>query len=171
VDPVHSELTFKVRYLVGKVSGSFGQFAGTVIVDEPTHAKSSVNFTVQAASIHTNNEARDRHLRTPDFFDVTKFPTLTFQSVSVRPLSKERLEVTGDFTLRGVTKRMTVPVIHLGTSLHPRTQKRMIAFQTAFTILRKDFGMTYGLTDAANLVVGNDVDVELTVLAEAQEQP
>lgn len=168
VDAAHSEVTFKVRYLVGKVSGSFGAFSGTVVVDEQDPAKSSVDFTIQAASINTNNEARDKHLRTADFFEVEKHPTLTFKSVSVKEVAKGKLEVTGDFTLRGVTKRITVPVSNLGASIHPRSQKVNAAFQTAFTIQRKDYGMNYGLTDAANIVVGNEVDIELTILAEKQ---
>ena len=168
VDAAHSEVTFKVRYLVGKVSGSFGTFSGTVVVDERNPAKSSVEFTIQAASINTNNEARDKHLRTADFFDVEKFPTLTFKSVAVKEVAKGKLEVTGDFTLHGVTKRITVPVTNLGASIHPRSQKVNAAFQTAFTIQRKDYGMTYGLTDAASVVVGNDVEIELTVLGEKQ---
>ena len=168
VDAIHSEVTFKVRYLVGKVSGSFGAFSGTVVVDEQNPAKSSVDFTIQATSINTNNEARDKHLRAADFFEVEKFPTLSFKSVAVKEVAKGKLEVTGDFTLRGVTKRITVPVTNLGASIHPFSKKVNAAFQTAFTIQRKDYGMAYGLTDAANIVVGNDVEIELTILAEKQ---
>lgn len=168
VDPVHSEVTFKVRYLVGKTAGSFSRFGGTVVMDEKAIAKSSVQITVEAGSVSTNNEARDKHLRTADFFDVEKFPTFTFTSVAVKEVGKGKLQVTGDFTMRGVTKRITVPVASLGATLNPRNQKVMAAWQTAFTIQRKDFGISYGLTDAANVVVGNDVDIDMTILAEKQ---
>jgi len=168
VDPVHSEVGFKVRYLVGKTAGSFGKFSGTVVFDDKKIDRSSVQFEIDAASISTNNEGRDKHLRTPDFFDVAKFPTLSFKSVSVKEVAKGKLAVTGDFTLRGVTKRITVPVTSLGATLNPRSQKVMAAWNGAFTIQRKDFGMAYGLTDAANVVVGNDVDIELNIIAEKQ---
>lgn len=165
VDGYHSEVGFKVRYLVGKTAGSFSKYGGTLKVDERDITKSSVEVTVDAASVNTNNEARDKHLRTPDFFDVEKFPTLYFKSVAVRQIAPGKLEVTGDFTLRGVTKRITVPVTSLGSSVHPMTKKTMAAFETSFTIARKDYGVSYGLADAANVVVGNEVDIHLTILA------
>lgn len=168
VDAVHSEVGFKVRYLVGRVSGSFGKFSGSVVVDEKVPAQSKVEFTVDAASVNTNNEARDKHLRTADFFDVEKFPTLSFKSVAVKEVAKGKLEVTGDFTLHGVTKRITVPVTNLGATLNPRSKKVNAAFSATFTIARKEFGMVYGLTDAANVVVGDEVEISLTILAEKQ---
>ncbi len=165
VDGYHSEVGFKVRYLVGKTAGSFSKYGGTLKVDEKDITKSSVEVTVDAASVNTNNEARDKHLRTPDFFDVEKFPTLSFKSVAVRQLAPGKLEVTGDFTLRGVTKRITVPVTSLGATTHPMTKKTVAAFETSFTIARKDYGVSYGLADAANVVVGNEVDINLTIFA------
>ncbi len=168
VDPVHSEVGFKVRYLVGKTAGVYSKFSGIITLDEKDLSKSKVEVTVEAASITTHNEARDKHLRTPDFFDVEKFPTLSFKSVAVKEVAKGKLEVTGDFTMRGVTKRITVPVANLGASVHPRSKKAMVAFSAAFTVQRKDYGVSYGLADAGNVVVSNDVDIELTLLAEKQ---
>lgn len=165
VDNIHSEVGFKVRYLVGKTAGAFSKYSGTVQVDEKDVTKSSVEVVVEAASVNTNNEARDKHLRTADFFDVEKFPTLSFKSTGVREVSKGKLGVTGDFTLRGVTKRITVPVSSLGATINPRTKQTAVAFDATFTIARKDFGVSYGLADAANVVVGNEVEIQLTILA------
>ncbi len=165
VDSVHSEVGFKVRYLVGKTAGAFSKYTGTVMVDDKDVTKSRVELTVDAASVNTNNEARDKHLRTADFFDVEKHPTLSFTSVAVKEVAKGQLEVTGDFTLRGVTKRITVPVKSLGATINPRTKQTAVAFESAFTIARKDYGVSYGLADAGNVVVGNEVEILLTILA------
>lgn len=168
VDAVHSEVGFKVRYLVGRTAGSFGKFQGTVVFDEKKVAGSSVLLEIDAASVNTNNEARDKHLRAADFFDVAKFPTLSFKSTDVKEVAKGKLSVTGDFTLRGITRRITVPVTSLGATLNPRSGKVMAAWQASFTIQRKDFGMAYGLSDAASVVVGNDVEIELNIIGEKQ---
>lgn len=115
IDPVHSEVSFKVGHLLAKVSGRFTKFAGTIKVDTTDISKSSVEVSIEAASLTTDNESRDKHLKSPDFFDVEKFPTITFKSTAVKEVAKGKLEITGDFTLHGVTKRITFPISNAGT--------------------------------------------------------
>ena len=115
IDPVHSEVSFKIRHLLAKTSGRFTKFGGAIKVDTADISKSTVDVTIDAASINTDMEARDKHLKTPEFFDVEKFPTITFKSTSVKEVAKGKLEVTGDFTLHGVTKRITFPITNAGT--------------------------------------------------------
>uniref|UniRef100_UPI001FADED63 YceI family protein n=1 Tax=Geothrix sp. SG200 TaxID=2922865 RepID=UPI001FADED63 len=100
---------------LAKVSGRFTKFEGTIQVDTADISKSSVAVTIDAASLTTDNEARDKHLKSPDFFDVAKYPTITFKSTSVKEVAKGKLEITGDFTLHGVTKRITFPITNAGT--------------------------------------------------------
>ena len=115
IDPVHSEVSFKIRHLLAKVNGRFTKFSGLIKVDTKDISKSSVEVTIEAASINTDVEARDKHLRSDAFFDVAKYPTITFKSTSVKEVAKGKLEVTGDFTLHGVTKRITFPISNAGT--------------------------------------------------------
>ena len=115
IDPVHSEVSFKVGHLLAKTSGRFSKFAGTIKVDTADISRSSVDVTIEAASITTDNEARDKHLKSAEFFDVEKFPTITFKSTSVKEVAKGKLEITGNFTMHGVTKRITFPILNAGT--------------------------------------------------------
>src|SRR5687768_12001869 len=110
IDKSHSNATFKVRHLMANVSGEFRDFDAVINVDRANPANSSVEFTIQAASIDTGNDKRDDHLRSPDFFDAAKFPTITFKSSSIKSTSKNAFDVTGDLTMRGVTKKVTLPV-------------------------------------------------------------
>ena len=105
IDKAHSEAAFQVRHLLTKVRGRFSDFQGTVVLDEAKPERSSVSITIQAASIDTSEPSRDAHLRSADFFAVDEFATLTFTSTEMVPAGKDLLEVTGDLTVRGVTKR------------------------------------------------------------------
>lgn len=161
IDPVHSEVSFKVRHILAKVSGRFTKFSGTIKVDSADITKSSVEVTIDAASVNTDVEARDNHLRTDAFFDVAKFPTITFKSTSVKEVAKGKLEVTGDFTLRGVTKRITFPITNAGSQPGPKPGTVMAGFiDGALTINRQDYGVSYGKG-----IVGDDVTISLNVEA------
>jgi polyisoprenoid-binding protein YceI len=142
IDPVHSEVSFKIRHLLAKVNGRFTKFSGVVKVDAKDIAKSTVEVSIEADSINTDNEARDKHLRSDAFFDVAKYPVITFKSTSVKEVAKGKLEVTGDFTLHGVTKRITFPITNAGTmpGMQPGT---VVAGFTdgALTLNRNDFGI------------------------------
>ncbi len=160
IDPHHSHVGFRIRHLVSRVDGRFKDFAGTVTYDPRAPQSSSVEVTVQATSIDTDTPRRDDDLRSDNFFDVAKFPTLSFQSVSVQPRSADKLDVTGDLTLHGVTKRVTIPVEVLGTM--PFRGGEKAGFATTFTIDRKDYGITWNRAiDQGGALLGDEVEVSI----------
>jgi polyisoprenoid-binding protein YceI len=164
IDPVHSQVGFKVRHFVAKVSGRFAKFEGTIKMDPKDISKSSVEVSIDVASVNTDNEARDKHLRSADFFEAEKFPAITFKSTAVKEVAKGKLEVTGDLTIRGVTKQVTFPITNAGTR-EVRPGKVVGGFiDGALRINRMDFGVKYGPA-----VVGEDVDIELNVEAGKQD--
>ncbi len=124
IDAVHSQVGFRIRHVVAKVSGRFAKFEGAIKVDTKDVSKSSVEVTIDAASISTDNDGRDKHLKGPDFFEVEKFPTITFKSTAVKEVAKGKLEVTGNLTLKGVTKSVTFPITNAGTRRRSREAVR-----------------------------------------------
>ncbi len=160
INQPHTRVTFSVRHILTPVPGQFRDFDGALVYDPADPAASKVDFTVQAASIDTGNDKRDAHLRSPDFFEVDKYPTLTFHSKKVAALG-DGLAVTGDLTLHGVTKEVTVPVEVLGV------MGDKAGFQTGFTLDRKDFGLVWNRTlDQGGTLLGDEVKVELTIEAD-----
>jgi polyisoprenoid-binding protein YceI len=160
IDPVHSEVSFKVRHLgISKVSGRFTKFQGTILVDDKDLSKSSVEVSIEAASINTDNEGRDKHLRSADFFDTDKLPAITFKSLTVKEVAKGKLEVTGDFTLHGVTKRVSIPITHLGVIKSPFKDVRA-GFEGSLTLNRSDYGIT-----SSPGVIGEAVEITLGIEA------
>ena len=158
VDRTHSSVTFKVRHIMANVTGQFRDFSGAIQVDRANPANSSVDFTIQAASIDTGNENRDKHLRSADFFETEKFPTITFKSTSVKPKSATEFDVTGDFTMHGVTKRITLPVTHLGFGA------KKGGFEIETTLNRKDYGIEWNRAlDEGGFVLGEDVKVAINL--------
>lgn len=161
IDPVHSEISFKIRHLLAKTSGRFTKFSGTIKVDTADISKSSVEVSIEAASVNTDNEGRDKHLQSPDFFDTAKFPSITFKSTSVKEVAKGKLEVTGDFTLHGVTKKITFPITNAGTQPGMQPGVTVAGFiDGALTINRNDYGIkTYPGA------LGDDVAISLNIEA------
>ncbi|BDU68160.1 polyisoprenoid-binding protein [Geothrix oryzae] len=144
IDPVHSEVSFKVGHLLAKVSGRFTKFEGTIKVDTADISKSSVEVVIDAASLTTDNESRDKHLKSPDFFDVAKYPTVTFKSTAVKEVAKGKLEVTGDFTLHGVTKRITFPITNAGTQPGMAPGSVVAGFvDGALSLNRSEYGIKF----------------------------
>jgi polyisoprenoid-binding protein YceI len=142
IDPVHSEVSFKIRHLLAKVSGRFTKFSGDIKVDNKDLSKSSVVVSIEADSLNTDNADRDKHLRSDAFFDVAKYPVITFKSTSVKEVAKGKLEVTGDFTLHGVTKRITIPMTNAGTMPGPKPGSVVAGFTDgAVTLNRNDYGI------------------------------
>ena len=115
IDKSHSEASFQVRHLMSKVRGNFNDYAGTISVDPAKPESASVEFTIKSASIDTSNENRDKDLRGPNYFDVEKFPEITFKSSKVTPKGGDKYDVTGTLTMHGVSKEITLPVSYLGT--------------------------------------------------------
>lgn len=168
VDKAHSEALFQVRHLVTKVRGSFSEFDGTIEFDEAQPTTSSVAFTVQAASIDTNNADRDAHLRSDDFFAVEQYPTLTFRSSSIDAKGADEYTVNGDLTIRGVTKRIALPVRFLGKAKDPWGTEKL-GFETEITINRKDYGLTWNAAlEAGGFLVGDDVRISASIQAAAK---
>lgn len=144
VDRGHSTILFSAtRMGVVNVYGRFNDFSGSLTVDEANPAASSLELEIQAASIDSNNERRDNHLRSPDFFNATQFPTITFKSTRVETIADDRYRVTGDLTLHGVTKAVTAEAVKIGTG--ERRGAALIGFETVFRINRSDFGMNFML--------------------------
>jgi polyisoprenoid-binding protein YceI len=163
-DKAHTKVGFQIRHWVSKVDGRFRDYDGKIAIDRANPANSSVDVTIQAASIDTGSENRDNHLRSPDFFDVEKFPTITFKSTNVVPRGKDLYEVTGDFTMHGVTKSIVVPVRHTGFVNLGKVEKA--GFEITLPLNRKDYGITWNrTTDAGGVMLG--ADVEVTILVEA----
>ena len=109
VDRNHSEAAFQVRHILTKVRGTFRDFTGTIDFDKAKPENSSVEFAIKVTSIDTGTQKRDDHLRSPDFFDVAKYPDITFKSTKVVSKGNSKFDVTGDFTMHGVTKQITCP--------------------------------------------------------------
>jgi len=161
IDAVHSQIGFKIRHLVAKTSGRFTKFDGTIKVDAKDISKSSVEVTIDAASINTDNDGRDKHLRGADFFEVEKYPVITFKSTAVKEVEKGKLQITGDFTMHGVTKSITFPITSAGTRAGMKPGSVVAGFiDGAVRINRNDFGIkTYPG------VLGDDVDISLDIEA------
>jgi len=164
VDKTHSDVDFKVRHLVSNVTGKFTDFDATINMLPGKPAASSVEFTINAGSGDTGNADRDKHLRTADFFDVDKFPTITFKSTAIAPAKKKDLyNVTGDLTIRGITRRVTIPVQFLGAARDPWGNDKA-GFALTTTINRKDFGVNWNKAlDNGGVLVGDEVEVTINL--------
>lgn len=162
IDPAHSNAMFKVRHLgISNVTGSFKKMSGTVMMDESDITKSTVEATIDAASLDTGDSKRDEHLKSPDFFDVATNPTITFKSKKVEKVGEGKLKVTGDLTIRGVTKEVVLDVTGPQTPVTAFGGMRSGASATT-TINRQDFGVAWSkLMEGGGLVVGNDVAINI----------
>jgi len=164
VDRPHSQATFTVRHMMSKVAGKFDDFTGTVNVDRANPSASSVELTIKTASINTGDPNRDKHLRTPDFFDAEKNPEIHFKSTAIAPSkTKDVYDVTGDLTMHGVTKRVTLPVEFLGYQKDPWGNERA-GFQLETKLSRKDYGINWNKAlDNGGFLVGDDVTVSINL--------
>ena len=163
VDKGHSEAMFTVKHLMSRVTGRFNDFTGTINVDPANPAASTVEFTINAASVDTDNADRDKHLKSPDFFDVEKNPTITFKSTKVTPAGNNKYNVEGTLTMRGVSKQVTLPVEFLGFGKDPwGNEKAGFAIET--TLNRKDYGILWNKAlDQGGYVLGDDVKIVINL--------
>jgi polyisoprenoid-binding protein YceI len=169
IDRAHSETTFQVRHLLTKVRGHFADFSGAIEFDAEHPEASSVRFTAKAASITTNDPKRDEHLRSADFFDVEKHPDLTFVSRRITSTGNDTFEVTGDLTIHGVTRSVSLPVNLLGLAKDPWGNEKL-AFEAETTLNRKDFGLNWNAAlETGGFLVGDEVKVNLEFQAAARE--
>jgi polyisoprenoid-binding protein YceI len=168
IDKPHSSAEFTVRYLMSKVGGEFRDMDAVVQIDRANPAQSSVEFTIQAKSIDTRDAKRDEHLRSPDFFEVEKYPTISFKSAAVAPRTATEFDVLGDLTMHGVTKRVTVPVTFNGFGRDPRGAERA-GFSIETTLDRKDYGITWNrVLDEGGVLLGDEVKIEIEITAKKQ---
>jgi polyisoprenoid-binding protein YceI len=162
-DPVHSFVVFDVHHLgAGYVYGTFGGPSGTVNYDPADASKTSFDLSVETGSIDTRNKNRDKDLKGPDYFDAKQFSTMTFKSTSVTKTGDNKMDVTGDLTLKGVTKSITVPMEMTGTGKGMQGETRT-GFRTVFKINRTDFGVS----TAPETVIGNEVEIVVAIEAVA----
>lgn len=161
-DAAHSQIEFSVKHMmVSTVKGRFNKFSGDIDIDEQNPAASLVDISIDVASIDTGQEGRDNHLRSPDFFDVAKFPTLTFKSVKVEAKGDNRYHVTGDLTIHGVTKPHTLEVTREGPITDMYGKQRM-AFSIATKISRKEFGLEWNVAlESGGWLVGDEVKIAI----------
>jgi polyisoprenoid-binding protein YceI len=170
IDASHSSVGFSVRHLViSQTRGQFTNVAGTVAIDDADLTKSTVEATIDVASIDTQVADRDAHLKSPDFFDVAKYPTITFKSTKVAKAGKGALKVTGDLTLHGVTKPVTLDVTTTPEvkGMYGETRRGISA---TTKISRKDFGLTWNKVVEAGPAVGDEVTIALDLEA-VKDQP
>lgn len=165
IDPRHSSAQFGVTHLmISTVRGEFKSLNGTVVVDDSDITKSSVEVTIDATTIDTREPDRDKDLKSPNFFDVAKYPTITFKSTKVETGAPGRLKITGDLTIHGVTKPVVLDVAAPKPPIKDPWGLQRTAASGNTKINRQDFGLTYSKTlDNGGLVVGNDVDITLDV--------
>ncbi|MFQ5498393.1 MAG: YceI family protein [Candidatus Zixiibacteriota bacterium] len=164
VDGVHSSVNFSVRHMIiSNVKGTFGDISGDVGFDGKNVEAGSVAFTIQIASIDTDNEKRDKHLRSEEFFNAEKYPTMSFASKEVRADSSSKFILTGDLTLKDVTKEVSFMCEFNGVVTDPWGNTRA-GFSAESTIDRQEFNITWSNTlDGGGLVVGNDVKISLEI--------
>ncbi|HZZ83897.1 MAG TPA: YceI family protein [Anaeromyxobacteraceae bacterium] len=162
IDPAHTSTSFSVKHLViTTVRGVFGNTTGKASIDDKNLAKSSVEATVDAATIDTRVKQRDDDLKSPNFLDVAKYPTITFKSTKVQPEGKGKLKLTGDLTLHGVTKPVTFQVTGPTAAVKGMQGELRRALSGTARINRHDFGLNYGKAVEAGPVVGDMIDVQL----------
>ena len=165
VDRAHSEATFSIRHLMSRVSGRFNDFTGTITGDPARPTEAKVEFTIKAASIDTDQEGRDKHLRSADFFDTEKHPEITFKSTRIVPAGKDKYNVIGNLSMRGVTKEITVPVTYLGSLTDPYKNEKF-GFEATATLNRKDFGIVWNTAlDTGGTVLSYEVAVTVNLQA------
>jgi len=161
-DQVHSSVNFTVRHMVvSKVRGRFAKWDGTLAMDESDPSGGSVEVSIDAASIDTGVAQRDGHLKSPDFFDVERYPAIAFRSTRVEQVGAGALKVTGDLTMHGVTRPVVLDVEYAGSAKDPWGGVRA-GFSARATLDRKDFGLTYNqVLETGGVLVGETVEIAI----------
>ena len=168
IDPAHSTIEFVAKHMmITTVKGRFAEFEGTIVADEEHLADSSVDVTMQAASLDTRSEQRDAHLRSPDFLDVETYPTVTFRNTGLVG-TKDEFQLTGDLTIRGVTRPITLDVTFEDEGKDPWGGTRA-SFSAKGKFDRRDFGLTWNVAlETGGILVSNEVKINIEAQVVAQ---
>jgi len=173
IDPAHSEALFSIRHIFTKVQGRFNDIGGTIQFDDKDLSKSTVDVTIKSASVFTNNERRDNHLRSADFFNSEKDSIITFKSTKVIPAADKKFKVEGDLTMRGMTKPVTLDVEFLGSGawgMGGQVRGIKAGWMATTRVNRQDFGVSWNKTlDQGGTYLGDDVDITLNIEADKQD--
>jgi len=158
IDPLHSEVQFKVKHLViSTVTGSFNQFSGNAITAGEEFENAQINFSLAVDSIDTNQEMRDNHLKSADFFDAGNYPDITFQSTAFQKVKGHQYKLIGNLTMKGITRTIEVEAEYGGSEKDAYGNTK-VGFEVTGKINRKDFGLTYhALTETGGLALGEDI--------------
>jgi polyisoprenoid-binding protein YceI len=165
IDPVHSVAEFKVKHMmISHVKGQFTRVSGVLTRDEADHTKSRVEATIDVASITTRDPQRDAHLQSADFFDVAKYPTISFRSTSIVRKGKDQLAVEGDLTIHGVTRRVTLAVDGPTPEAKDPWGNTRIGLSAEVKVNRKDYGLAWNTPlETGGFLVGDDIAITLEV--------
>lgn len=165
IDPMHTAAHFTIKHMmISTVRGSFGKVTGTVDYDGKNLAKAKVNARIDAMTINTGEEKRDEHLRSKDFFETEKFPDIIFKSTAIKPKGKGKFAMTGELTMHGVTKPVTLDVEGPSAQIKDKQGNHKVGFSAAGTIKRKDFGITYNsVLDGGGVALGEEVPITLDI--------
>ena len=160
LDNAHTGVKFTVTHLViSEVEGSFKSFSGSMTASKPDFTDAQIDFSVDIASINTDNEMRDKHLKSDDFFNAEKFPKMTFKSISMKKINDKKYELTGNLTIRDVTKKVKFDVNYGGTAKDPYGNIKS-GFKATTVINRLEYGLKWNtLTEAGGAMVGSDVTI------------
>jgi len=166
LDPSHSRVGFVARHaMIAKVRGAFNEVAGTATIDGANPSASALDVTIQTASVDTRDANRDSHLASPDFFDAAQYPTITFKATDFAVTDDQTVEVTGDLTIKDITRPVVVPFTFEGVATDPFGNERA-GFEGQVTINRKDWGLTWNAAlETGGVLVGDKVTLELEVSA------
>ncbi len=166
LDPAHTSIAFVARHaMVTKVRGQFGQFTGEATVDGANPAASTLNVVMDVASVSTGNGDRDAHLTSPDFFDVAVYPTITFVGTGFAVVDDQTVNVTGDLTIKDVTRPVTIPFEYSGEAKDPFGNIR-VGFEGRTDVSRKDFGLTWNaVLETGGVLVSDKIVLDFDVSA------
>ncbi len=159
IDAAHSSVNFSIRHFFTPVPGNFKAFTGSIKFDPANLAGSSIDVSIDVTSVNTQNERRDGHLRTPDFFDAQQFPTMTFRSTSIEKTGDNTFVAVGTLRIKDVTKTIRLPFTYLGSMPHPRGGQ-VAGFKSELQILRNDYGVGTGSYVETGMI-GNEVDISI----------
>lgn len=169
VDGAHSSASFKIKHLMSKVSGGFNQFSGQFNFDPKKVKSFKGEFVIQVSSIDTNNVDRDQHLRGEDFFHAEKYSSLVFKSKEMKPAGENKYHLSGELTMRGITKPVVFDVEYLGEGKDPWGNDK-VGFAASAKVNRKDWGMVWNKTlDAGGFVLGDTVEIDIQVEGNAKK--